>query len=80
MRVIIDDANVYDNLKLLARFVVLAGYGCLLIALDEMVNLYKLGNTVARRGDSEQILRIVNDCLQGGVEHLGFLMGGTPSS
>jgi hypothetical protein len=78
VRVIIDDANVYDHLKLLARFVVLAGYGGLLIALDEMVNLYKLGNTVARRGNYEQILRIVNDCLQGGVEHLGFLMGGTP--
>ena len=56
----------------------LAGYGGLLIALDEMVNLYKLGNTVARRGNYEQILRIVNDCLQGGVQRLGFLMGGTP--
>jgi P-loop Domain of unknown function (DUF2791) len=78
VRVIIDDANVYDHLKLMARFVVLAGYGGLLIALDEMVNLYKLANTVARRSNYEQILRIVNDCLQGGVEYLGFLMGGTP--
>lgn len=43
-----------------------------------MVNLYKLANTTARRSNYEQILRIVNDCLQGGVEHLGFLMGGTP--
>jgi len=78
VRTIVDDANVYDHLKLLARFVALAGYGGLLIALDEMVNLYKLANTVARRSNYEQILRIVNDCLQGGVEHLGFLMGGTP--
>jgi hypothetical protein len=78
VRAIIDDANVYDHFKLLARFVVLAGYGGLLIALDEMVNLYKLANTVARRSNYEQILRIVNDCLQGGVEYLGFLMGGTP--
>jgi P-loop Domain of unknown function (DUF2791) len=78
VRAIVDDANVYDHFKLLARFVVLAGYGGLLIGLDEMVNLYKLANTTARRSNYEQILRIVNDCLQGGVEHLGFLMGGTP--
>ena len=78
VRAIIDDANVYDHFKLLARFVVLAGYGGLVIALDEMVNLYKLGSTTARRSNYEQILRIVNDCLQGSVEHLGFLMGGTP--
>jgi ribosomal protein L17 len=78
VRTIIDDAKVYDHLKLLARFVVLAGYSGLLVALDEMVNLYKLANTTARRSNYEQILRIVNDCLQGGVEHLGFLMGGTP--
>lgn len=78
VRSIISDANVYDHLKLMARFVTLAGYSGLLVALDEMVNLYKLANTVARRSNYEQILRIVNDCLQGGVEHLGFLMGGTP--
>jgi hypothetical protein len=78
VRAIIDDANVYDQLKLLARFLVLAGYGGLLVALDELVNLYKLANTQARRSNYEQVLRIVNDCLQGGVEHLGFVMGGTP--
>jgi hypothetical protein len=78
VRAIIDDANVYDHLKLVARFVVLSGYGGLVVALDELVNLYKLGNSQARRSNYEQILRIVNDCLQGGVEHLGFVMGGTP--
>jgi hypothetical protein len=78
VRGIIDDANVYDHLKLMARFVVSAGYRGLVVFLDEMVNLYKLASTVARRGNYEQLLRIVNDCLQGGVEHLGFLMGGTP--
>jgi hypothetical protein len=78
VRAIVDDANVYDHFKLLARFVVLAGYCGLLVGLDEMVNLYKLANSTARRSNYEQILRIVNDCLQGGVEHLGFLMGGTP--
>ena len=78
VRTIVDDANVYDHLKLLARFVIQAGYGGALIVLDEMVNLYKLASTTARRNNFEQILRIVNDCLQGGVEGLGFLMGGTP--
>jgi P-loop Domain of unknown function (DUF2791) len=78
VRGIIDDANVYDHLKLMARFVVSAGYRGLVVFLDEMVNLYKLASTAARRGNYEQLLRIVNDCLQGGVEHAGFLMGGTP--
>ena len=78
VRTIIDDGNIYDMLKLLARFVRLAGYGGLLVAFDEMVNLYKLANTRARNSNYEQILRIFNDCLQGSVGHLGFLMAGTP--
>ncbi len=75
---IVNDSNVYDQLKLLARFVCLAGYKGLFVSLDEMVNLYKLANTQARRRNFEQILRIVNDCLQGTVSHLGFMMAGTP--
>jgi hypothetical protein len=78
VRTIIDDANFYDQIKLLARFVQVAGYGGLLVGLDEMVNLYKLAHTGARTSNYEQILRIVNDCLQGSVENLGFVMGGTP--
>lgn len=78
VRAIVDDASVYDQLKLLARFVRLAGYGGLLICLDELVNLYKLANTQARTSNYEQILRILNDSLQGSTEGLGFLLGGTP--
>ena len=78
VRTIVDDGTVYDHLKLLARFVRLAGYTGLLVALDELVNLYKLANTRARSSNYEQILRILNDCLQGTVSHLGFLMAGTP--
>jgi hypothetical protein len=78
VRAIVDDDNVYDQLKLLARFVRLSGYGGLLIFLDEMVNLYKLSSGKARSTNYEQILRIVNDCLQGTAEGLGFLFGGTP--
>ena len=78
VRTIVDDGSVYDQLKLLSRFVRLAGYTGLLVALDELVNLYKLANTRARSSNYEQILRILNDCLQGTVSHLGFLMAGTP--
>ncbi|MFW6253542.1 MAG: ATP-binding protein [Chitinivibrionales bacterium] len=75
---IISDASFYDHLKLLSLFVRQAGYQGLLVNLDEMVNLYKLHNTQARMSNYEQILRILNDCLQGSAESLGFLMGGTP--
>ena len=78
VRTIVDDANVYDQLKLLARFVRLAGYAGTIVCCDELVNLYKLANTKARNSNYEQILRILNDCLQGSAEGLGFLMGGTP--
>lgn len=78
VRSIVDDDNVYDRLKLFARFVRLAGYQGLLVAFDELVNLYKLGSGVARRNNYEQLLRIVNDSLQGESVGLGFLMGGTP--
>jgi len=43
-----------------------------------MVNLYKLANTQARNSNYEQILRIVNDSLQGSATHLGFVFSGTP--
>lgn len=78
VRTIIDDAAFYDQLKLVARFVRLAGYSGMLVCLDELVNLYKLSNTQARNSNYEQILRILNDSLQGSSEGLGFLLGGTP--
>lgn len=78
VRTIIDDSSFFDQLKLLARFVRLAGYSGLLVCLDEMVNLYKLASTQARNSNYEQILRILNDSLQGSAEGLGFILGGTP--
>lgn len=53
VRTIIDDAEVYDHLKLTARLVRLAGFGGLLVCLDEMVNLYKMANTRARNSNYE---------------------------
>lgn len=78
VRSIVDDASIYDQLKLMARFVRLAGYSGLMVCLDELVNLYKLANTQARNSNYEQILRILNDSLQGSAEGLGFVLGGTP--
>lgn len=78
VRSIVDDSELYDQLKLMARFVRLAGFAGLLISLDELVNLYKLANTRARNANYEQILRIFNDSLQGTAVGLGFVLGGTP--
>ena len=78
VRSIVDDGEVYDQLKLMARFVRLAGFSGLLVCLDEMVNLYKMSNTQARNTNYEQILRILNDSLQGTSVGLGFALGGTP--
>lgn len=78
VRTIVDDASIYDHLKLLARFVRHAGFSGMLVLLDELVNLYKMANTQARSGNYEQILRILNDSLQGISVGLGFLLGGTP--
>ncbi len=78
VRTIIDDESFYDHLKLMGRFVRLAGFGGLLVSLDEMVNLYKLAHTQARNANYEQILRILNDSLQGVAVGLGFVLGGTP--
>ncbi len=78
VRTIIDDATWYDHVKLLSRFVRLAGYDGLLVCLDEMVHLFTLANAQARARNYEQILRILNDSLQGTAAHLGFLFGGTP--
>lgn len=78
VRAIVEDNNVYDHIKLLALFVTQAGYKGLLVNLDEVVNLYKLPSQRARSSNYEQVLRILNDCLQGSAESLGFLLGGTP--
>ena len=77
VRTIISDANIYDHLKLMSLFVRLAGYSGLVILLDEMSVLYKLASSQSRTSNYEQILRIVNDMLQGSASHLSFLFGGT---
>lgn len=78
VRNIIDDGDVYDALKLLSSFVRLAGYDGVLVVFDEMVNLYKLQSPQARNQNYEQILRMLNDVLQGNAGGIGFIFGGTP--
>lgn len=80
VRSIIEDDAVYDQLKLFARFTRLAGYKGLLICCDELVNLLKIPHAGARNSNYEQLLRMVNDVLQGTAEGLGFIFGGTPES
>jgi hypothetical protein len=78
VRRIIDDESFYDSLKLLAAFVVKAGYAGLLVNLDELVVLsHRLPSSRARESNYEAILTILNDCFQGSVANLGFLMAGT---
>jgi hypothetical protein len=78
VRTVIGDVGLHDHLKLLARFVRLAGYDGLLVCLDELVNLYRLPGAQARSANYEQLLMMLNDSLQGTASGLGFLFGGTP--
>ena len=77
---IIGDDDWYDYIKLLARFLVGAGYKGLLVLIDELVNLYKIPNAITRQYNYEKILTMYNDTLQGKAHHLGIIMGGTPTS
>lgn len=78
VRRIIDDSTVYDSLKLLAKFFVVAGYKGLIVNVDEMVVLsHRLPNVKARQNNYEAFLTILNDCLQGKAENIGFIFGAT---
>ena len=77
---IITDDDWYDYVKLFAQFLVGAGYKGLLVLIDELVNLFKIPNTVTRQYNYEKILTMYNDTLQGKAHHLGIIMGGTPQS
>ncbi len=78
VRSIIEDADVYDYLKLMAKLVRIMGYQGLVVCVDEMIVLsHRLASIRARNANYEAILRILNDCLQGTVEGLEVLFGGT---
>lgn len=75
---IVTDETWYDFLKIFAIFLVNAGYKGLLVLIDELVNIFKIPNSITRQNNYEKILTIYNDVLQGKAKHIGFLMGGTP--
>jgi hypothetical protein len=78
VRRIIDDENFYDSLKLLAAFSIKAGHAGLLVNIDEMVVLsHRMPSARSRQTNYESLLTILNDCLQGSVRSLGFMMAGT---
>ena len=75
---VVTDESWYDFLKIIAAFLVSAGYKGLLVLIDELVNIFKIPNSITRQNNYEKILTIYNDVLQGKARHIGFLMGGTP--
>lgn len=76
--VIITDDDWYDYLKLIATFFRMAGYSGMLILIDELVNIYKIPNSITRNNNYEKILTMYNDTLQGKARYLGIIMCGTP--
>ena len=75
---IVTDETWYDFLKIFATFLVSAGYKGMLVVIDELVNIFKIPNSITRANNYEKILTMYNDVLQGKASHIGFLMGGTP--
>ena len=80
VNMIITDDDWYDYLKLFAFLVRLAGYAGMMIMIDELVNIYKVPNSVTRQYNYEKILTMYNDTLQGKARYLGILMGCTPQA
>lgn len=78
VREFISDKSLLNTIKLYCLLVRKAGYNGLMVCMDELVNLYKITNTVSRNANYEEILRMLNDTLQGSFSSLGFIMGGTP--
>ena len=78
VREFISDKSLLNTIKLYCLLVRKAGYNGLMVCMDELVNLHKITNTVSRNANYEEILRMLNDTLQGSFSSLGFIMGGTP--
>lgn len=78
--IIISDNDWYDYIKLITTFSVQAGYKGVLMLCDEMINLSKISNKIARENNFEKLLMLYNDTLQGKAQNLGIIMGATPKS
>ena len=80
VNIIISDDDWYDYLKLFATFFRLAGYVGMMIMIDELVNIYKISNSITRQNNYEKILTMYNDTLQGKAKYIGIIMGATPQT
>ena len=80
VNIIITDDDWYDYLKLFALFFRLAGYAGMMIMIDELVNIYKIPNSITRQYNYEKMLTMYNDTLQGKARYLGIIMGATPQA
>lgn len=78
VNIIITDDDWYEYIKIFAMFLKKAGYNGLLILIDELVNIYKVPNSITRQYNYEKILTMYNDTLQGKARYLGIIMSGTP--
>lgn len=78
VNIIISDDDWYEYIKLFAMFLKKAGYSGMLILIDELVNIYKIPNSITRQYNYEKILTMYNDTLQGKAKYFGIIMGGTP--
>lgn len=80
VNMVVTDDDWYDYLKLFATFFRLAGYTGMFIMIDELVNIYKIPNSITRQYNYEKLLTMYNDTLQGKAKYLGILMGSTPQA
>ena len=80
VNIIITDDDWYEYLKLFALFFRLAGYAGMMIMIDELVNIYKIPNSITRQYNYEKMLTMYNDTLQGKAKYLGIIMGATPQA
>lgn len=80
VNIIITDDDWYDYLKIFAVFFRMAGYTGMMLFIDELVNLYKIPNSISRQYNYEKLLAMYNDTLQGKAQYLGILMGATPQA
>lgn len=80
VNIIISDDDWYDYLKLFAVFFRRAGYAGMIIMIDELVNIFKISNSITRQYNYEKILTMYNDALQGKAQYIGIIMGATPQT
>lgn len=80
VNVVVTDEDWYEYIKLFAVFFRLAGYKGMMVMIDELVNIYKIPNSITRQYNYEKLLTMYNDTLQGKARYLGIIMGATPQA